>query len=261
MAFEYKYGKYSSKDKMPNANKPIGRGSGARLDYNTKDQMPTIGGKPYREARRQYPERHSQFDVHSDIPLRNPRQQAIQAGTAGKGTEFLTESEYNYNLPGRQPMHEQSETIQRPSGAYNVYGGTQYPLRPEFGFEKSRYPDVPSAVNAAQWRSAMGGGPEGGQSPSYGFTSQPSTNPWADFIGQVLSYLGPGMAQAGQSQQQQRPPQQQQPQQQQQQQPNMIDQLVKQIMGGPAQQQQQGNPGTPTNQVGGGTQGRDRGGY
>lgn len=98
--------------------------------------------------------------------------------------------------------HEQSETITRPSGAYNVYGGTQYPLSPVFGFEQARYESVPQAVNAAQWRSRMGGGPEGGQSPVYGFQSQPQPE-YIGFLKQVVAglmdprtqaLLAPGMA-------------------------------------------------------------------
>lgn len=84
--------------------------------------------------------------------------------------------------------HEVSETIDRPSGAYNVYGGTQYPLNPIFGFERSRYDSIPQAVNAAQWRSHMGGGPEGGQSPAYGF--QPQAQPeYIGYLKQVLAAL------------------------------------------------------------------------
>lgn len=81
--------------------------------------------------------------------------------------------------------HEVSETIDRPSGAYNVYGGTQYPLNPVFGFERSKYDSIPQAVNAAQWRSHMGGGPEGGQSPAYGFTPQPEP----EYIGMLKTVL------------------------------------------------------------------------
>jgi len=84
--------------------------------------------------------------------------------------------------------HENSDTILRDSGYYNVYGGTQYPLNPQFGFERSRYPDESQAVNAAQWRSQIGGGPEGGASPQYGFTDRP--NPiHSSFLGEVLSAL------------------------------------------------------------------------
>lgn len=84
--------------------------------------------------------------------------------------------------------HEQSETITRPSGAYNVYGGTQYPLSPVFGFERARYDSIPQAVNAAQWRSRMGGGPEGGQSPAYGFQPQPQPE-YIGFINKLLDVL------------------------------------------------------------------------
>lgn len=84
--------------------------------------------------------------------------------------------------------HEQSETIERPSGAYNVYGGTQYPLNPVFGFEQARYATVPQAVNAAQWRSRMGGGPEGGQSPTYGFQPQPQPE-YIGYLKQVIQAL------------------------------------------------------------------------
>lgn len=85
--------------------------------------------------------------------------------------------------------HEQSETIERPSGAYNVYGGTQYPLSPIFGFEQARYENVPQAVNAAQWRSQMGGGPEGGQSPAYGFQPQPQPE-YIGLIHKLVQALG-----------------------------------------------------------------------
>lgn len=85
--------------------------------------------------------------------------------------------------------HEQSDTITRPSGAYNVYGGTQYPLNPEFSFEKPRYDNVDQAVNAAQWRSRMGGGPEGGQSPAYGFSNTYQPSEQAQALGQVLQAL------------------------------------------------------------------------
>ena len=71
-------------------------------------------------------------------------------------------------------MHEQSETVTRPSGSVNVYGGTQFPLPKVFGFEKNYYPSQSEAVNAAQWRSRMGGGPEEYQdAPSYGFKDKP----------------------------------------------------------------------------------------
>lgn len=84
--------------------------------------------------------------------------------------------------------HEVSETIDRPSGAYNVYGGTQYPLNPIFGFERSRYGSIPEAVNAAQWRSRMGSGPEGGQSPAYGFQPQPQPE-YIGYLNKVLEVL------------------------------------------------------------------------
>lgn len=85
--------------------------------------------------------------------------------------------------------HEVSETIEGSrGGAYNVYGGTQYPLSPVFGFERARYDSIPQAVNAAQWRSRMGGGPEGGQSPAYGFQPQPQPE-YIGFINKLLDVL------------------------------------------------------------------------
>jgi hypothetical protein len=148
MSFEFNYGKYSSKDKMPNSQKVLGRGSSRHLDPGTHDQMTTVGGPEWRKDRFvRHPER--QF-VHSDIPPNRPR-----------------------------------------------------------------YDEM-----AAQRQSALGVSP-GGASPNYGFTPQPQQqHPFMDFL----------------------------------------DQIVKQLLGGPAGQQQQGNPGMPTNQVGGGTYRRD-GGY
>lgn len=85
--------------------------------------------------------------------------------------------------------HEVSDTIEgSKGGAYNVYGDTRYPLSPIFGFEQARYETVPQAVNAAQWRSRMGGGPEGGQSPAYGFQSKPEPE-YIGFINRLLDVL------------------------------------------------------------------------
>ena len=87
-------------------------------------------------------------------------------------------------------MHEQSETVTRPSGSVNVYGGTQFPLPKAFGFEKNYYPSQTEAVNAAQWRSRMGGGPEEyPDAPSYGFKNQPNTNPYAPIAGGAVDAL------------------------------------------------------------------------
>ncbi len=91
-------------------------------------------------------------------------------------------------------MHEQSETVTRPSGSVNVYGGTQFPLPKVFGFEKNYYPSQDEAVNAAQWRSRMGGGPEPGhagypEAPTYGFKDQPNTNPYAPIVGGAVDAL------------------------------------------------------------------------
>ncbi len=87
-------------------------------------------------------------------------------------------------------MHEQSETVTRPSGSVNVYGGTQFPLPKVFGFEKNYYPSQSEAVNAAQWRSRMGGGPEEYQdAPSYGFKDKPNTNPYAPLVGGAVDAL------------------------------------------------------------------------
>ena len=87
-------------------------------------------------------------------------------------------------------MHEQSETVTRPSGSVNVYGGTQFPLPKAFGFEKNYYPSQTEAVNAAQWRSRMGGGPEEyPDAPSYGFKNQPNTNPYAPIVGGAVDAL------------------------------------------------------------------------
>ena len=91
-------------------------------------------------------------------------------------------------------MHEQSETVTRPSGSVNVYGGTQFPLPKVFGFEKNYYPSQSEAVNAAQWRSRMGGGPEPGhagypEAPTYGFKDKPNTNPYAPIVGGAVDAL------------------------------------------------------------------------
>ena len=104
-------------------------------------------------------------------------------------------------------MHEQSETVTRPMGSVNVYGGTQFPLPKAFGFEKNYYPSQSEAVNAAQWRSRMGGGPEEyPDAPSYGFKNQPNTNPYAPIVGGAVDALqdprmgmfpGAGLAGAG----------------------------------------------------------------
>ena len=91
-------------------------------------------------------------------------------------------------------MREQSETVTRPMGSVNVYGGTQFPLPKVFGFEKNYYPSQTEAVNAAQWRSRMGGGPAPGhegypEAPSYGFKNQPNTNPYTPIVGGAVDAL------------------------------------------------------------------------
>ena len=71
-------------------------------------------------------------------------------------------------------MHEQSETVERKSGAYNVYGGTQFPLPKTFGFEQKQYNSVVDAVKAAKRRSQLGGAHEipSSSAPQYGIQPQ-----------------------------------------------------------------------------------------
>lgn len=60
--------------------------------------------------------------------------------------------------------HENSETVQIGGRWYNVRGGSREPLKPVYPFEKESYNTVTEAVAAARRRSALGGGPDGGES-------------------------------------------------------------------------------------------------
>lgn len=86
-------------------------------------------------------------------------------------------------------MHEQSETIERPRGYYNVYGGTQYPIPQEFSFEKQPYATQEEAVQSARWRSRMDAGHYSGASPAYGFSQAYQPSPQAEAFGRVLEAL------------------------------------------------------------------------
>ena len=74
--------------------------------------------------------------------------------------------------------HENSITEQRDGKWFNLSGHTGYPLKPQFDFEQSSYPDLPSALAAASRRSSLGGAPQIGM---------PSYNKSQDFVGSLVA--------------------------------------------------------------------------